>query len=97
MERINTIKVNIFGMEFTLRSQDDPSYLKELAEFVDKKMRELSQHTKAISTTNLAILVALNIADEFLKYKKEAETEKRTAADKVENVLRLIEQVEAQG
>ena len=94
-KEIHTIKVNIYGMELILRSQDDPGHLKRLAAMVDEQMRALSKQTKAISTTNLAILVALNIADEFAKYKSSAETRTKTAADKVENVLRLIEKVES--
>lgn len=97
MGNINTLKVNIYGMEFTLRSQDDPKYLEDLVKFVDGRIRELAVHTKAISTANLAILAALNIADEYFKAQKEWQEKKESASQKVSNVLHLIEKVEAEG
>src|SRR5206468_1169365 len=47
-----------------LRSGGEPGYVESLAAFVDGKMREVARETKAVDTLRVAILAALNIADE---------------------------------
>src|SRR5205807_4077960 len=60
-----TIKVEIYDQAYTVRSDGDPEYLKELAEYVDRKMREISSGTLTVDSLKVAILAALHIADEF--------------------------------
>ena len=61
------IKVEIFGTSYLLRGESDIEYMQELASYVDRKMREIQQETGIISPTKIAILAALNIADELCK------------------------------
>ena len=57
------VRVNIFGSEYVLRSDDDADYVKEVAKYVDEKMREIDRSQAIKSTARIAILAALNIAD----------------------------------
>src|SRR3990172_9324749 len=59
--------VTIFGRTYRLRGDGDTEYLKQLAELVDGKMREVEAATGTADTTKIAILASLNIADEYLK------------------------------
>ncbi len=61
------IKVSIFGSEYSLVSDDDENYVQEIAQYLDKKMREIDRHYSLTSTTKVAILAALNIADELFQ------------------------------
>ena len=63
----NKIKVEIFGTSYILRGESDIEYMQELASYVDRKMREIQRETGIISPTKIAILAALNIADELCK------------------------------
>lgn len=65
MERL--IEVNIFGQGYTIKTDADAEHIQEIAEYVDKKMEEIVQTTKTVSTLNVAILAALNIADDFFR------------------------------
>jgi cell division protein ZapA len=58
------IQVEIFGQTYSVRGGEDPRYLEELAAYVDKQMREISRAGTAVDTLKIAILAALNIADE---------------------------------
>lgn len=58
------VTVKIFGSEYTIRASQDPGYLKELADYVDAKMREIASGGMA-SSTKVAVLAALNITDEL--------------------------------
>jgi cell division protein ZapA len=59
-----SVRVEIFDQAYNLRGSD-PEYILKLAEYVDSKMRAVAQATNTIDTVRLAVLAALNIADEF--------------------------------
>ena len=67
------VEVEIFGQRYRLRGEGAEGYIKEVASFVDRKMREMAERTPSVSTLHIAILAALNIADECLKSKKGSE------------------------
>ncbi|MBO8169480.1 MAG: cell division protein ZapA [Thermoanaerobacteraceae bacterium] len=64
------VTVNILGQEYVVRGTETAEYIKDLAAKVDRKMRQLSEDS-ALTTTQVAVLTALNFADECEKIKKE--------------------------
>jgi cell division protein ZapA len=58
-----SVRVEIFDQVYNLRGSD-PEYILKLAEYVDSKMRAVAEATNTIDTVRLAVLAALNIADE---------------------------------
>jgi cell division protein ZapA len=67
----DSISVEIFGQSYNVRGEGDPDYLAELARFVDSRMREVAAQVATVDPMKIAILAALNIADEFSRYQKE--------------------------
>ena len=65
MEKL--VEVNIFGHDYTVKTDADSEYIQKIASYVDEKMDEIVRNTKTVSTLNVAILAALNIADDFFK------------------------------
>ena len=65
-----TIKVEIYDQAYTVRSDGDPEYLKQLAEYVDERMREISSGTLTVDSRTVAILAARYIADELHRLQK---------------------------
>lgn len=61
------VTVEIHGQQYPIRSGLDPKYVAELAAYVDEKMRLASRETSAGDTLKLAVLAALNIADEYFR------------------------------
>lgn len=59
--------VTIFGRTYHLRGHGDPEYLSLLATRVDEKMREVARTTGTADTLKVAILAALNLADDGLQ------------------------------
>ena len=89
-----SVRVEIFDQAYNLRGSD-PEYILKLAEYVDAKMRAVAEATNTIDTVRLAVLAALNIADEYhlLKRTKDGgatEYQKRAhlLADALDEVLR---------
>jgi cell division protein ZapA len=68
-----SVRVEIFDQAYNLRGSD-PEYILKLAEFVDTKMRAVAEATNTIDTVRLAVLAALNIADEYHLLKRKQET-----------------------
>jgi cell division protein ZapA len=66
------IRVEIYDQVYNLRGVD-AEYILRLAEFVDTKMRTVAEQTSTIDSLRLAVLAALNIADEFHVLKKKYE------------------------
>jgi cell division protein ZapA len=65
----SSVRVEIFDQAYNLRGSD-PEYILKLAEYVDAKMRAVAEATNTIDTVRLAVLAALNIADEYHLLKK---------------------------
>lgn len=63
----NKVIVRIYGQEHTLRSDDSREYMQRVANLVDDKMKEIGSLNKRLSTSQLAVLTALNLTDEYLK------------------------------
>jgi cell division protein ZapA len=61
------IRVNIFGSEYTLIADNNENYVNEIAQYVDDKMREIDRTQSIKSSSKIAILTALNIADELFQ------------------------------
>lgn len=59
-----SVRVDIFDQGYNLRGSD-PDYIGKLAQYVDGKMRAVAEQTATIDTMRLAVLAALNIADEY--------------------------------
>jgi len=60
----NNVRVEIFDQGYNLRGTD-PEYIGKLAQYVDSKMRAVAEQTATIDSMRLAVLAALNIADEY--------------------------------
>jgi cell division protein ZapA len=75
-----SVRVEIYDQTYHLRGSD-AEYISELASYVDTKMRLISQQASTVDSLRVAVLAALNIADEFhmLKQKYEAATQDYTA------------------
>lgn len=64
------IPLEIYGQTYSVAGELDPAYLEQLARTVDAKMRALARQTDTLDTRRLAVLAALNLADELLQLKE---------------------------
>ena len=70
MDKIKTT-VRIGGKEYTMTGSDSEEYIHRVAIYVDRKMSQIEESNNNLSTTMLAVLTCLNIADELLKLREE--------------------------
>lgn len=80
----NRVVVTIFNKEYSLLSEVDPEYIKKAANYLDTKMREVADSYPNIPESKIAVLAALNIADELFRttenLDKTPEIEKKISA-----------------
>ena len=67
-----SVRVEIYDQTYNLRGSD-PQYIQKLADYVDGKMRTVAQQTSTVDSLRLAVLAALNIADEYHILKRKYE------------------------
>ena len=87
-EQVTT--VTIFNQTFRVRSGDNPEYVQELASYVDGKMSEVAEQTLTVDTLKIAILAALNIADDYLSTRQELEQFERRVSESTTRLTELL-------
>ncbi len=84
--------VEIFGQRLGLRADGDEARVQEIARFVDNRMREVADRSSSVDTVKIAVLTALNIADELFQ---ERETDQDTRQKRLEKQAeRLVLKIE---
>lgn len=68
-----SVRVEIYDQPYNLRGSD-PEYVNKLADYVDAKMRAVAAHGATVDSLRVAVLAALNIADELQALRKRYET-----------------------
>ncbi|OGW04584.1 MAG: hypothetical protein A2Z59_04180 [Nitrospinae bacterium RIFCSPLOWO2_02_39_17] len=87
-----TTQVEIFGKKYTIRSDSDPSYTAEVADFVDKKIREVAENYSAISSHKIYILASIDIANDLFQVKKKCEDKALQSDERIERLIKMIEE-----
>lgn len=68
---VNRVTVTIFGEEYALRGDAKPAYMERLAEMVDRRMHEIAKRQPRLGITRIAVLTAINLADELSKLEEQ--------------------------
>ncbi|MGH9483222.1 MAG: cell division protein ZapA [Terriglobales bacterium] len=58
------IRVEIYDQGYSIGGESDGAYVRRLAERVDAKMRQVARETHVVDSMRVAVLAAINLADE---------------------------------
>ncbi len=90
-EQKSLVRVSIFGHEYTVKAPANPEYIKEVAEYVSKRMKEVEKGLASDqSTSRIAILTAMNIADELFSKKKSSSINIVDIEDRIQSLVDYI-------
>ena len=92
----SVVTVEIAGQRYPIRSSLDERYVAELAAYVDQKMRAASITAPTSDLLGLAVLVALNIADEFFRARQQQSSAHGDINERAVRLERLVDDVLAQ-
>lgn len=84
-----SISITIAGQKFTIKSDAEESYVHSLAELVDDKIRQVQRGAKSASRDAVAMLAALQIADDLVR-ERNARVELRRKVREKSRAIRLI-------
>lgn len=85
------VPVEIHGQHYPIRSGLDPAYVAELAAFVDEKMRLAARESPGSDTLKIAVLAALNIADECFRARDAQQHGAARLADRASELERMLD------
>lgn len=91
-----SVRVEIFDQGYNLRGTD-ADYILKLAEYVDSKMRAVAEQTHTVDSSRLAVLAALNIADEYHLLKRKMEGGGSESSNRARQLLKALDEVLLEG
>jgi cell division protein ZapA len=87
----NIVTVEILGQRYPIRSALDPAYVMQLAGYVDAKMQAAADENRSADTLRIAVLAALNIADEFFRSRETGDVGDEALARRTADLERLVD------
>ena len=85
------MKIEIFDQSYNVQAEGNEEYLMELAEYVDSKMREVAEATRMADSLKVAVLAALNIADEMFRTKEKRTLLEGPIRERVEKCVAMVD------
>jgi cell division protein ZapA len=90
---MESVQIEIFGQFYSIKGKEDAAYIRELAAFIDEKMKEVQKGTGTTDPHRVAILAALTITDELHRLRQQHGTLERM----VEQNMKMLLDVSAPG
>lgn len=87
------ISVEIHGQRYPIRSSLDPDYVVRLATYVDQKMGVVATSTPGSDSLRMAVLAALNIADELFRMREATRAKDSQIAERASELEQLVDSV----
>lgn len=88
-----TFNISILGQKLSVLSDAGDEHVAYVVKYVDDKVKEVEHTSGTINTLNIAILTALNIADEYIKYKEVKEHSRNQLESRSEKLINLINEI----
>jgi cell division protein ZapA len=85
------MKIEIYDQMYNVNGEQDEEYLKELAAYVDGRMRTIAESTHMVDSLKVAVLAALNIADEMFTMRQKQQQIEGPLRKRVEKCVLLVE------
>jgi cell division protein ZapA len=92
-DQSRVIPVDILGQRYPIRTTLDPEYVERLAQFVDEKIRTAADSSAAGDALRMAVLAALNIADELFRCRDATRARDGHLAQRTEALERMLDRV----
>ena len=90
MEQTRVVHVEISGQRYPIRSHLDAAYIAELAAYVDAKMQMAARESSG-DTLKVAVLAALNIADECFRARDEDAARRASLTSRAKELERVLD------
>ena len=92
MPEPRVVHVEVHGQRYPIRTTLDPSYVQDLASYVDRRMALAAEASPSTDTLGLAVLTALNIADELFRIRDENVGKSDSVTARAAALERIVDQ-----
>ena len=89
--KTRVIHVDIHGQRYSVRSDLDPQYVGELAMYMDEKMRLAARELASADPLRVAVMAALNVADELFRARADSGGAEGRVAARTREIERLVD------
>jgi cell division protein ZapA len=93
MSAARVVHVEIQGQRYAVRSDLDPAYISQLAMFFDEKMRMASAEIQTADSLRIAVIAALNVADELFRARADGHGIEGRVLSRAADIERLVDSV----
>ena len=90
-EEKRNVTVQIFGSEYPIAGVKDPAYVESLARYVDAQMKDIAKGSSLLSSGKVAILAALNMADELFRLRARHEKIREITGENLAAIAKKID------
>jgi cell division protein ZapA len=92
MREPKVVHIEVHGQKYPIRTELDPKYVEDLAQFVEARMSLASKSSPSSDAVGLAILTALNITDEYFRARAALTNSSGTLTARAEAIERIVDQ-----
>jgi cell division protein ZapA len=85
------VKIDIYDQNYYVNADQNEEYIRELAAYVDGKMRAVAEAAHTVDSLKVAVLAALNIADEMFTLRQREREIEGPIRERVEKCVALVE------
>lgn len=86
-----SFEVKVLNQKFVLKTDSDERYVQKVADLVNEKVFNIQEKTKSVSSLNVAILAALNIADDYYKIKSKRSNKVASVEKRLRELMQILE------
>ena len=92
MAEPKVVHIEVHGQKYPIKTELDPRYVEELAQFVESRMALASKSSPSSDAVGLAILTALNITDEFFRARTALSANSGSLSARAEALEKIVDQ-----
>jgi cell division protein ZapA len=92
MAEPRVVHIEVHGQKYPIRTELDPRYVEELAQFVEARMALAARSSPSSDAVGLAILTALNITDEYFRTRSNLTNSSGSIAARAEAIEKIVDQ-----
>jgi len=85
------VTVDVQGQKYAVRSELEPSYIAELANYIDQKMQLAASELTTADGVRVAVIAAMNVADELFRTRAARDGVERRVLDRTTEIERLVD------
>ncbi len=88
---VKRVKIQIMGHPYSIKTDGEEEYVHRIAQYINEKSQQIMQATQSVTTLDVMIKVAINLADELFQERRSKERLCQEVEDEARGLIRQIE------